>query len=159
MEDGSHLCMVVIGTASAQFVQDSFRLADEYEVAFVRCDDVYSAVAEVAGRPKRSCLIVGTAAELAREQGRFFSIAAAHAAHCASVTDHLDTMQQRTLVEAARAGASIVTGIDDLRAVVEDWLVRSTCDSSQRQEDDLLSPAFQATDEELRALLEPGPNE
>jgi len=121
-------------------------VAAEYELAVARCDDVYSAVAELACR-RRCALVVGRLAELTKENGQFFHVAARNEARCAVL---LEAAERRSVLTAVRAGAWLMDSADELGAVVETWLTGPGHPPS------LSRPAreeFRATEAELDALL------
>ncbi len=75
-------CFVVVGDPCSEFVRTMVRLAREYQVEAVLCDDVYSAVAATARAAGRRTFVVGPIRELAKEDNRFFQIAETNSLRC-----------------------------------------------------------------------------
>jgi len=146
-------CVVVVGGPCSEFVRTTVRLAREYEIEAVQCDDVYSAVAATAQAVGRPALVFGQMRDLARENGRFFEIAAANATCCCCVLEEGGAMCREGILPAVRAGASILGHADQMRGVLEQWLADSRRRSPRGRLGDLFSEDLRATEAELRALL------
>jgi hypothetical protein len=176
---GLDLCVVVVGDPSREPAQTTARLAREREIDTVSCENVYSAVAQMAKAADGRILIVGTIQELAIENGSFFRIAAAHAVPCCCLLDqagpagrqadpHGDLSRWATqdLLEAVRAGATVLSDVQDLRGVLEKWLATARRHNSpragrepsqaKRRTRDAAGASYEdlrATEAELSALL------
>jgi hypothetical protein len=154
-------CVIVVGDPGSEFVRTARRLACECGIDTVPCDDVYSAIVAMAGMARRRLLVVGTMRALTRENGSFFSLAAARAVPCCGVLDKGDPAGQGGVGAALRAGASIVAGPRELRLVLEEWLAPAEHRSwaardahGPRPVDALVAPDdLRATEAELTALL------
>ncbi len=140
--------LIVVGDPGSELVREMVRLAREYEVEVVPCDDVYAAVAQVARSATRRVMIVGAVRELTKEEGRLFPVAAANAARCCCLIEKGTTMGRAALLAALRAGADIAGETRQVGAVLEDWLVGGRSDLR-----DLLDGDLRATPAELSALL------
>lgn len=149
----SHLCVLLVGAVRDDLMGQLAQLACEYEAALVRCDDVYAAVAELASPEERYILAIGRLRELAREDGRFFSIAARNAARCCGVLEKNVPLERDEVLAAVRSGVAVVAQTDEIRGVFEDWLgVDGGLDPLDALSG-LASEEFRASEAELNALL------
>lgn len=175
------LCVVVVGDPGSELAQTAASLARAARIDAVACDDVYAAVAQIAKAACRRILIAGPIQDLAKEKGSFFRIAAARAIRCCCLLDkpfptgregnpqhnplHLGTRTQ-DLLAAVHAGATVLSDVQDLRDIFEEWLAtarrpsptRSGPEPSQakhraRDADDASYEDLRATEAELSALL------
>ena len=173
--------VVVVGDPGSEFVQTAVSLARAARIDTVLRDDVYAAVAQIAKPADRRILIVGTIRRLAEENGSFFRIAATHAVRCCCLLDeagpaeragdsrrdpsHWGTRTQ-DLLAAVRAGATVLSSVQDLRDILEEWLATARRPNSPRAErepsqakrrtrdaDDASYEDWRATEAELSALL------
>jgi hypothetical protein len=160
-------CIVVVGDRSGELAQTTLGLAREGEIDAVPCADVYGAVTQVARAGGRRVLVVGALAELARENGSFFRIAAANAIRCCCLLDKSRSGVRNDLLAALQAGAAILGDVRDLRGVLKEWLaapqphgaarvVQDAGPARRRARDtaDTSYEEFRATEAELNALLE-----
>jgi len=142
--------LIVVGGLHDRLVTEVWRVGAEYEVPVARCDDMYAAVAQVAGGAGRSTLVVGRLRELAREDRHFFTVAARHDARCCVLSERPGSAERREILAAVRAGASVIDRIADVRSAVEEWL---TGDGRPLHATRLMHEELQATEAELDALL------
>ncbi len=147
--------VIVVGDACSEFVRTMVRLACECEVQAVQCHDVYSAVAEMGELVSGRALIVGTMRELARENGRFFEIAAADAIRCCCLLDRCPTAGRDGLLSASRAGTMVVADLRGAEDVLREWLAGEGPRPGRLAPPDLLDDDLRATEAELSALLGP----
>jgi hypothetical protein len=140
--------VIVVGDPGSELVREMVRLAREYEVEAVPCDDVYAAVAQAARSAARRVMIVGTVRELTREESRLFPVAAANAVRCCCLIERGAMVGRAALLSALRAGAAIAGETREVRAVLEDWLAGRRPDPRNVFDDDV-----RATPAELSALL------
>ncbi len=151
-------CLIAVGDLGPTARGDLARLAGEYEVAVAGCEDSYAAVAELAVRPGRNALVVGHLAELTRDNGIFFTIAARNGAKCCCLRKPDGPSDHEHVLAAVHAGVYLVSGNGDLAAAIEDWLAQERRRAASSLEDYPLfrnDEEFRATDAELNALLEP----
>lgn len=142
--------LMAVGGSRDKLAVETLHLAAEYEVEGARCDDIYSAVAELA-RSHRCCtLVVGALRELAREEGRFYRVAARNGARCAVLLEQPGPDDRRMVLTAVRAGATIIDALDGLRGAVEAWLAGPGCGPDMSR---LSADEYRATEAELDALL------
>jgi len=132
------------------------RLAREYQVEAVQCDDVYSAVAAMAGAAGRRTLIVGPIRELAREDNRFFQIAEANSLRCCCLLEKGALAGSGGMLTAARAGAAVVDDAKEVRPIFKDWISAGGHRAVRRSLGDLADDDLRATEAELSALLGQG---
>jgi hypothetical protein len=178
-DSGLDSCVVVVGDPESELVQTVARSAHAGKIEAVLCDNVYSAVARMAQAAGRRILVVGPIAELARENGAFFRIAAAHAVRCCCLLDnsgsdgregdpHRDPARLGTqdLLAALQAGVTMLGDVQDVRGVLQEWLATAPSRGSSRVGREA-SPAkrrardaagasyedLRATEAELSALL------
>lgn len=155
-------CVVVVGDPGSEFAQATVRWAREWEVDTVPCDDAYAAVVALAKAAGRRTLVVGEIRELARENRALFRIAAAHAVRCYGWLDQGRPIARKDLLPALRAGASILSDVQDIRDILKRWLATATPPRSShgspakhpaRQAADETYEDLRATAAELDALL------
>ena len=147
--------VIVVGDPCTEFVRRMVRLACEREVETVQCNDAYVAVAEMAGLSGRRGLIVGTMHELARENGRFFEIAATDAIPCCCLVDSHAASGRDGVLTASRAGATVIGDLREAEEVLTAWLAGNGRRPGRLTPQDLLDDDLRATEAELRALLGP----
>ncbi len=148
---GRHLAVIVVAAARDPLTTSVARQAADSEVEAVRCDDVYTAVAELALSRGRCILVVGRLGELARERYRFFAIAARNNARCCALAGAGAAAERSVILAAIRAGVSVVGTVDEIKGVFDAWLAGGGCDSSDAVVH--LDEEYRATDAELNALL------
>jgi hypothetical protein len=146
-------CIIVVGDPCSEFVRATVRLAREFEVEAMQCDDVYSAVAATARAAGRRALIVGAMRELAREGSRFFQIARLNTWRCCCLLEKGPVTGSGGMLTALRAGASIVGDAREVRPILKEWLAEDTRRGARRSLCDLADEDLRATEAELSALL------
>lgn len=149
-------CLVVVGDPCSEFVRTMVRLAREYQVEAIPCDDVYSAVAATATTSGRRALVVGPIRELAREGSRFFQIAEMNSLRCCCLLDRGTLAGSVGMLAAARAGAAVVDDAREVRPVFQEWLTTGGHRAVRRSLCDLADEDLRATEAELSALLGQG---
>lgn len=149
---GRHRLVVVVAAAHDALATATTRLAAEYELDVRRCDDVYAAVAEVALPQDRCILVVGRLEELAKEDRRFFAIAARHGARCCALLEGAASMEPNVVPTALHTGAFLVGTTGEIRGVFDAWLAApGGCPSSEATI--CLDEECRASEAELNALL------
>ena len=154
-----HAGVIVVGDQRDPLVNEMVRLAQDYELEVIRCDDVYSAVTPLAKRADRCFMVVGALGELTREEGRFFALARESGARCCCLLDTDVTIEREKVLAAVRMGAYLVGQTEEMRELVEGWLAAEGCHPGGTRAGPFLNEDFRATEAELRALLEPQVNE
>jgi hypothetical protein len=145
--------MIVVGDPCSEFARTMVRLAREYQVEVVPCDDVYSAVAATARAAGRRTLVVGPMRELAREDSRFFQIAEMNSLRCCCLMEKGPMTGSSGMLRALRAGAAIVCDAREVRPIFKDWLAHGGHRAARRSLCDLADDDLRATEAELSALL------
>lgn len=146
-------CLIVVGDPCSEFVRTMVRLAREYQVEAVLCEDVYSAVAAIARAAGRSALVVGPIRELAKEDNRFFQIAEANSLRCCCLVEKGPILESSGMLTAMRTGAAIVSEAREVRAILKEWLATGGHRAVRRSLYDLAEEDLRATEAELTALL------
>lgn len=163
---GPGSCVVIVGDQGDERTQVLIRLARESRIDVLQCNDVYTAAVQIARAADRRLLVAGSIRELAREDGAFFRVAAAHGVRCCCLLDSGDTMGREALLAAVRAGATILGSAQELQGVLQEWLARTGMDDPPRvargaspagrpgrDAVDAIYEDLRATETELDALL------
>jgi len=156
---GAAPCLIVVGDPCSEFVRTMVRLAREYRVEAVSCDDVYSAVAAMAQAAGRRTLVVGSIQELAREDCRCFRIADGNSVRCCCLLDRRAFGVAGGALAAVRAGAAVVGEAGEVRPILKEWLTTGGHRAVRRNLGDLADEDLRATEAELIALLGQGTDE
>lgn len=151
-DSARHPRVIVVDGSRDDLIAHALRLASEYEVQIVQCDDVYMAVAEMAAAGSDAVLLVGRLDEMARENGRLFALAARNGARCCCVLESGCPAGRASVLAAVRSGVSLVAGVDEIGCALKEWLTSSGC-RSKPSDSHLLEDEFRATEAELNALL------
>jgi len=149
---GPGACVVVVGDPAEAPVQTAVRLARAGGLEVRCCADVYAAVAALAGAAGRRLLVVGKMQDLARENGSFFSLLAAHAVRCYCLLDGDRPAGAAPLHAALQAGTTLISAASELEGVLREGLAPVPSSGVPRttntEQEDL-----RATEAELSALL------
>ncbi len=148
---GRRFAVILVAAAHDPLTTSVAGLAADSEVAVARCDDVYTAVAELALSRSQCVLVIGRLRDLAKERGRFFAIAARTKARCCALLEAEAPVERSVLLAAMRAGVSIVGTADEIERVFDAWLAGGGCQSSDAAA--RLAEEYRATEAELNALL------
>lgn len=149
-------CFVVVGDPCSEFVRTMVRLAREYQVEAVLCDDVYSAVAATARAGGRTMFVVGPIRELAKEDHRFFQLAEANSLRCCCLLEKGPVRESAGMLNAVRTGAAIVGETREVRSILKEWLTTGGHRAVRKSLYDLAEEDLRATEAELAALLGQG---
>ena len=152
-DSARHRRVIVVDGRRDGLVGQTLRLTSDYDVEITQCDDVYSAVAELAAPGKSAVLLVGQLRELARENGRLFALAERNRAQCCCVLEPGRPAAQADVLAAIGGNVSLVAQAEELERVVQEWLAQSRC-RERPAGCNLADDEFRATEAELRALLE-----
>ena len=150
-DSARHPRIIVVDGSRDGLVAQALRLASEHEVEIAQCDDVYSAVAEMA-TSRGSVLLVGRLDEMAREKGRLFALAARHKAQCCCVLEPERCAEAAGVLAAVAGGVSLVARAEEVGRVLKDWLTWNRC-RSKPAGSTFIEDEFRATEAELNALL------
>ena len=144
--------VVVVGGPDEALTQTAARLARAGGLEVLPCADVYAAVAALAEAAGRRLLVVGKMQDLARENGSFFAVLAAHAVRCCCLLDGERPAGATPLHAALRAGTTLISAASELEGVLRAELALAPSSGAPRavptEYEDL-----RATEAELSALL------
>ncbi len=145
-------CVIVVGGPHSEAVREMVRLAQEYQVQAVRCDDVYMAAAQMTATGRRA-LVMGRMQDLARGNGGLFAFAAARGVRCGCLLEQNSRPGRECIRVALRAGAFLLFDAREARAVLEDWLAGGSGRAVRAPAPGLREEDLGATEAELGALL------
>jgi hypothetical protein len=148
-----HPRVIVVGDLHGDFVKEMVRLAGECDLAATRCDDVYSAAAELARHPDRFLMVTGTFRQLMRGKGDFFALARRNGVPCCCLLDRESDVERDKILAVVRMGVRLVGETAEIREFLEDRLDAEGCRSRNADEEDFFGERFRTTEDELKALL------
>ncbi len=152
------LLVIVIGGLKDEFVSRTMNLLERRGVECVLCDNVYSAVGDLAKRESRGVLIIGRLGLLSKEQGRFFHIARVKDYRICCLVDRDLVSRQKLILQAIELGAYLIEKPAEIEEVLMKLLEgRKSCFSGEkenRRASGFLKDEFRTTKAELDALLE-----
>lgn len=151
------LQVIVVGSSADQFVRHTTNLLGDCGLKFVLCDDVYSAVGELAKSESRNVLVIGRLEQLSPEQGRLFHIACEKGYTCCCLADTDLVRKRKQIFAAIETGAFVINEPAKIREVVTKLLAGSeNCSPVKKANDRATTPIkaeFLTTKAELDALL------
>ncbi len=152
------LLVILVGGLADDFVRQSRNLLERRGVEFVLCDNVYSAVGDLAKRENRNVLIIGRIGLLSKEQGRFFHIAHVKDYRICCLVDRDLVCRQKLILQAIESGAYLIDKPSEIEQVLMKVLTGGkVCFSGEkenRRASGFLKDEFLTTKAELDALLE-----
>ncbi len=152
------LLVILIGGSADEFARQTRNVLQRLGVEFVLCDNVYSAVGDLAKIKSRNVLIIGRFGLLSREQGRFFDMARANGYRICCFADRELLRRQRLILKAIESGAYIIDKAAELEDIImtsqQDGYACSSADIENRRASGFLKNEFLTTKAELDALLE-----
>jgi hypothetical protein len=151
---------IVVGSSTDDFVRCTAEVLEDYGVKFICCNDVYSAVVELAKNTDGNVLVIGRLEKLGREHGRFFHLAGSKGIFCCCLADRNLVQMQRHLGPPASAAKQAAVFVTDEPAQIEKEITKllannlaaSICKKENRLSD-LIKDEFLTTQAELDALL------
>jgi hypothetical protein len=151
------LQVIVVGSSADQFVRHTTNLLGDCGLEFILCDDVYSAVGELAKSESRNVLVIGRLGQLSKEQGRLFHMACENGYACCCLADADLVRKQKQILTAIETGAFIIHEPAEIREVVTKLLAGSgDCSPGNKGNDKAtatIKAEFLTTKAELDALL------
>jgi hypothetical protein len=151
------LQLMFVGGSTDEFIRHVMNLSDRHSIDFICCDDVYSAVGELAKSERPNVLVAGRIGQLSKEQGRFFHIVREKGYRCCCLADG-DTNRQRDVLAANETGAFIISEPVEIEDVVRKLLSgNGECAPGKRggrRRTQFFKDEFLTTRAELDALLE-----
>ncbi|MHC4706299.1 MAG: hypothetical protein ACYS8I_04315 [Planctomycetota bacterium] len=152
------LLVILIGSLADEFVRRTMNLLERFGVEFVHCDNVYSAVGDLAKRQSPNTLIISRIGLLSKEQGRFFHIAREKGYRCCCLVDRDLVGRRKLILQAIESGAYLIEKPADieemLMKVLASGKVCSSGEKENRRASGFLKDEFFTTKAELDALLE-----
>lgn len=148
-----HTHVIVLGDRHDDSVEEMVRLAGEYDLEATRCDDIYSAAAELARHPDRFLMVTGLFRHLARAKGDFFALARRGGVPCCCLLGRESDVERDKVRAAVRMDVRLVADVADLRRVLEDRLDADAERCPTAEAKDFAGAEFRATADELKALL------
>ena len=157
------LLVVLIGGLEDEFVRQIKNILERLGVESVLCDNVYSAVADLAKRDDQNVLIIGRVGLLSKEQGRFFHIARVKGYRCCCIVDRDLVRKRKLILDAIESGAYLIDKPAEIEEVLMKFLaggkIRLSGEKENRKAAGFLKDEFLTTKAELDALLEVQPDE
>ncbi len=151
------LQVIVVGSSADQFVRHTTNLLGDSGIEFVLCDDVYSAVGELAKTESRNVLVIGRLGQLSKEQGRLFHMACENGYTCCCLADADLVRKRKQIFTAIETGAFVINEPAEIGQVVTKLLAGGAdCPPGKKANDRATAPIkaeFLTTKAELDALL------
>ena len=157
------LLVILIGGLEDELLRQTKDILVCLGVEPVLCDNVYSAVGDLAKRENQNVLIIGRVGLLSKEQGRFFHIARARYYRCCCIVDRELVSKRRLILDAIESGAYLIDKPSEIEEVMMKFLagekIRLSGEKEKRKAAGFLKDEFLTTKAELDALLEVQPDE
>ena len=157
------LLVILIGGLEDEFVRQTKNILERLGVESFVCDNVYSAVGDLAKRECRNVLIIGRIGMLSKEQGRFFHIARMKDYGCCCIIDRGLVRKRRLILDAIESGAYLIDKPAEIEEVLMKFLtggeIHRSGEKENRRASGFLKDEFLTTKAELDALLEVQPDE
>jgi hypothetical protein len=159
-KDNSNLPLLVmlVGGLADGFVRQAKIMLERLGFEFVRCDNVYLAIADLAKIENRKVLVIGRIALLGKEQGRFFHIARTKGYRICCFADRDLLRRQKLILNAIESGAYVINKIAEIEEILTTLLADGNLCSSGKKENrrasGFLKNEFITTKAELDALFE-----
>jgi hypothetical protein len=152
------LLVILVGGLADEFVRQAKDILERLGVEFVLCDNIYSAVVDLAKRESPNTLIIGRVGLLSKEQGRFFHIARVKGYKCCCLADRDLLRRQKIILKAIESGAYLIDKPAEIEEVLMKLLAGGKIPFSGKKENrrasGFLKDEFLTTKAELDALLE-----
>ena len=153
----TQLQAIIVGSSSDGFVRYAADLLTDYEVDFVRCEDVYSAVSELAANRNGNVLVIGRFEQLSREGGRFFQKVSENGLACCCLAEWNFARKRKQILAAIETGAFIINEPAEIAEVVTKLLGSSSISLPEKKENNkasaFIKDEFLTTKAEIDALL------
>jgi hypothetical protein len=152
------LQLMFVGGSTDEFIRHVMNLSGQHSIDFICCDDVYSAVGELAKSERPNVLVAGRIRQLSKEQGRFFHIVREKGYRCCCLADGDANRQREFVLAANETGAFIINEPVEIEDVVRKLLSgNGECAPGKkggRRRTHFFKDEFLTTRAELDALLE-----
>lgn len=157
------LLVVLIGGLEDEFVRQAKNILERLGVESVLCDNIYSAVGDLAKIENQNVLIIGRVGLLSKEQGRFFHIARVKGYRCCCIVDRDLVRKRKLILDAIESGAYLIDKPAEIEEVLMKFQaggkIRRSGEKENRRASGFLKDEFLTTKAELDALLEVQPDE
>jgi len=118
----AHFKAMVVGSSTDRLIGHTVNLLDEFEIDFIECDDVYSAVCELARNAHEpNIFIIGRFEQLNRENGRFFDIARRYSHSCCCLVG--SSSKYERLLELMQSGIFVASEPQQIRRLLSNLLL------------------------------------
>jgi hypothetical protein len=152
------LQLMFVGGSTDELIGHATNLFNQHDVDFICCDDVYSAVGELAKSKRPNVLIAGRIGQLSKEQGRFFHIVREKGYRCCCLVDRNMIRPKELVLTAIETGAFVINE----PAEIEDVVMKLLSGNGEyapgkkggRRRTHFFKDEFLTTRAELDALLE-----
>jgi hypothetical protein len=152
------LLVILVGGLKDEFVRQTKNILERLAIEFVLCDNIYSAVGDLAKRESRNVLIIGRIGLLNKEQGRFFHISRVKGYRCCCIVDRDLVRKRKLILDVIESGAYLIDKPAEIEEVLMKLLtggkIRLSGERENRRASDFLKDEFLTTKAELEALLE-----
>jgi len=152
------LLVILVGSLKDEFVRRAKNILERLGVEFVLCDNIYSAVGDLAKIESPNVLIIGRVGLLSREQGRFFHMARVKGYRCCCLADRDLVRKRRLILDAIESGAYLIDKPAEIEEVLMKLLaggkIRFPGEKENRRASGFRKDEFRTTKDELDALLE-----
>jgi len=120
------MCSLVVGSPSDRLVRSIAGVLGKCGVRFGFCDDVYSAIGELAGMQGDNILVIGRLGQLSREKGQFLRIVSERGIACCCLADGDLVRRRRLVLDALDSGAFVVSEPAEVEEVLTELLTEET---------------------------------
>lgn len=130
MKDSStiqKLKAIVVGKDGDEFVRQVYKLLNDYEIELICCNNVYTAVSQLAKKTHNNTVVIGRLEQLSREKGRFLQKIREKDIVCCCLVEG-NSEQKRRQISAAKQMQAII--INEPAEIEEIMLELSAGDSA-----------------------------
>lgn len=146
---------VIVGSSRDAFVQKAIGLLKDYAVGFVVCEDIYSAVGELAKSTVGDWLVIGRLRSLSAENGRFIEKANENGYRLCCFVEGGSAIKYREILGVMRNGGLVINEPEKLAEVIDELLSGYGVSSVEGRKSSAFGEGdFAPTQAELDALLE-----
>jgi len=157
LDSNLQLQVIVVGSSTDELVHRTMNSLGDHGVEYILCDDVYSAVGELAKNESGNVLVIGRLGQLSREQGRFFQMACENGYNCCCIADRELVRKRKQILTAIEAGAFVINEPAEIGEIVTKLSQDSTPEKNRYDKaPKFIKNEFVTTKAELNALLGAG---
>jgi len=148
---------IVVGNDGDEFVRQSHKLLNDYEIELICCDNVYSAASQLAKNTYNNTVVIGRLEQLSREKGRFLRKIREKDIICFCLVDGSSAQKQRQTSAAKQMQAFIINEPAEIGEMMLKLLAGDLAGSSKKKArsapSSFIEKGFLPTKAELEALL------